>query len=269
MSLKAIPLGIISIFPHIHKMKMKSIRYSFYLAFFLAMIACTSTKAQLKVLFPSKDDLMVTADWYPISSKLPVILLCHQNGASRGEYSETALRLNKFGFNCLAIDQRVGKEVNGVKNETASDAVEKKLNPKYEDAEQDILAAIDYLQTQYKQKIILIGSSYSASLALKIAASNPRISAVAVFSPGEYFTDTNFIKNSIKTLDKPVFATSSRAEADKVTELLQDVNSRIKIQYIPKKEGDHGSKVLWSSAPENQEYWIALMSFLGKLKSQN
>jgi len=249
--------------------KMKSTRYLFCLTFIAAFITSTAVKAQLKVFFPSKDEVMVTADWYPISSKLPVILLCHQNGSSRGEYNETALRLNKFGFNCLAIDQRVGKEINGVKNETAADAIEKKLNPSVEDAEKDILAAIDYLQTQYRQKIIIIGSSYSASLALKIAATNDRVRAVVVFSPGEYFTDKDFIKSSIKTLDKPVFATSSRSEADAVTELLQDVNSRIKIQYIPKKAGDHGSKVLWTTAPENQEYWIALMSFLGKLQTPN
>ncbi len=245
---------------------MRPDRYVFHMILFLGMGMSTAVKAQLKVLFPSKDELMITADWYPVSSKLPVILLCHQNGFSRGEYTETALRLNKFGFNCLAIDQRVGGEVNGIVNETAADAKEKKLNPTFEDAEADILAAIDYLQTQYKQKIILLGSSYSASLVLKIAATNDRVSAVAVFSPGEYFSDKNFIRNSIESLDKPVFITSSRQEADEVTELMKDVNSRIKIQYVPKKDGDHGSKVLWSSSPENQEYWIALMNFLDKIK---
>lgn len=240
--------------------------YLFCFILWLGINTCKEVNAQLKVIFPSKDELMISADWYPVSSDLPVILLCHQNGFSRGEYSETALRLNKFGFNCLAIDQRVGNTVNGVSNETAADAKEKKLSQKYEDAEQDIIAALDYLQTQYKQKVILLGSSYSASLALKIAATNERVSSVIVFSPGEYFEKPDYIKSSIESLTKPVFITSSRMEADEVTTLVQDVNSKIKIQYIPKKEGDHGSKVLWSSSPENQEYWIALMNFLDKIK---
>ncbi|HNS13249.1 MAG TPA: hypothetical protein PKM97_11605, partial [Bacteroidia bacterium] len=140
-------------------MKLKN--YIFSLLFLLGIIRSIETNAQLKVFFPSKDELMMTADWYPVSSSMPVILLCHQNGFSRGEYNETALRLNKFGFNCLAIDQRVGKEVNGVRNETALEAAEKKAEPTFEEAEQDILAALDYLQTQYKQKIIILGSSYS------------------------------------------------------------------------------------------------------------
>lgn len=245
---------------------MKQYRTLIYFILFLLTGSTTTVKAQLKVFFPAKDELMITANWYPVSSNFPVILLCHQNGFSRGEYLETALRLNKFGFNCLAIDQRVGKTVNGVLNETASDAEEKNKSRKFEDAEQDIVAALDYLQTQYKQKVILFGSSYSASLALKIAATNDRVSAVIAFSPGEYFSDPDYISSAIATLDKPVFITSSREEADDVTKLVRDVNSKIKIQYIPKKAGDHGSKVLWSTSPQNHEYWIALMSFLDKVK---
>ncbi len=225
--------------------------------------------AQLKVIFPAGDGLDVTADWYPVSSNLPVILLCHQNESSRGEYIETALRLNKFGFNCMAVDQRVGSSMNSVQNETAAEAKAKHLNPTTEDAEKDIIAAIDFLYLKYKKPIIIVGSSYSASLALKIATENNRVMAAAVFSPGEYFTDKNYIGSSIKTLMKPVFATSSKGEANTVTDLLKDVNSRLKIQYIPTSLGDHGSKVLWPSSPGNQEYWIAFMSYLDKLKKMS
>ena len=226
------------------------------------------SSGQLKLTFPSKDGLMITADWYPVSSSLPVILLCHQNRFSRGEYNETALRLNKFGFNCLALDQRVGDEVNGIINETAIEAKKKNLNPTFVDAEQDIVAAVDYLFEKYQRPITILGSSYSASLALKIAAENPNVASIIVFSPGEYFDDKKYISNHIQTLTKPIFATSSREEADGVTELLKDINSRIKIQYIPASKGDHGSKVLWPDSQYNQEYWIALMSFLERIKNR-
>lgn len=225
--------------------------------------------AQLKVIFPAKDGLKVSADWYPVSSDLPVILLCHQNQFSRGEYIETALRLNKFGFNCLAVDQRVGGTCNNIPNETAEAAKAKNQQPVFEDAEQDIIAAVDFLFEKYKKPIIIVGSSYSASLALKIAAENNKIMAAAVFSPGEFFTNKDYIGNSIKSLLKPVFATSSKTEANTVTELLKDVNSRLKIQYLPNSLGEHGSKVLWPSTPGNQEYWIAFMSYLDKLKKMS
>lgn len=225
------------------------------------------SSAQLKLTFPSKDGLTITADWYPVSSNFPVILLCHQNRFSRGEYVETALRLNKLGFNCLALDQRAGFEVNGVKNETAEAARLKKKDVSFVDAEQDIVAAVDFLFEKYNRPITILGSSYSASLALKIAAENSKVSSVIVFSPGEYFEDKKYTAKHIPSLIKPIFATSALAEADFVTDLLKDVNSRIKIQYIPSSKGDHGSKVLWAESPYNHEYWIALMSFLNRLKT--
>src|SRR5687768_9393059 len=74
------------------------------------------------ITFPSKDGITITGDMYMINDTMPYMLLCHQAGYSRGEYKETAKRFNKLGFNCLAIDQRSGNEVNGVKNMTAEAA---------------------------------------------------------------------------------------------------------------------------------------------------
>ncbi len=234
--------------------------------FLLPFLFPLKSNAQLKINFPAKDGLNVTADWYPVADSLPVILLCHQAEYSRGEYIQTALKLNKFGFNCLAIDQRCGNEINGVKNETAVEAARRKKGQTNLDAEQDITGAIDYLYEKYKKRIILMGSSYSASLVLKIAKENDRVFAVAAFSPGEYFEQKDFVAKHIDGLNKPVFVTSSRQEADAVTDLVKDVGSMIKLQYIPIAAGDHGSKVLWSINSYNEEYWIALMSFLDKMK---
>lgn len=233
----------------------------------LALIfSINSSFAQLKVTFPSKDGLTITADWYPVSTNLPTIILCHQNKFSRGEYTETALRLNKFGFNCMAVDLRVGESCNNVVNETAAAAKAKKQTPNFNDAEQDIIAAVEFVYSKNQKPVILMGSSYSASLSLKIAAENNKVGAVIVFSPGEYFDDKTFVGSHIKKLICPVFATSSKEESAGVTDLLKDVNARLKIQYIPVSAGDHGSKVLWPQAKGNQEYWIALMSFLDKIK---
>jgi len=235
------------------------------LFFFIAHFS----SAQLKMTFPSKDGLTITADWYPVNSESHTILLCHQNGFSRGEYLETAKKLNMLGFNCLAIDQRVGKEVNGVVNETAKEAAAKGKPQNYINAEQDIVAAVDWLYAKYNRRIIVIGSSYSASLALKIAKENNLVYAVAAFSPGEYFGEKDFIAKAINGLKKPVFLTSSKEEAADVTELTKDVMSSIKLQFIPKGAGDHGSKVLWSKSEENQDYWAGLMSFLNRMKKEN
>ena len=106
--------------------------------------------AQQKVTIPSKDSLPITADMYSVDESKPYIILCHQAGYSRGEYKEIATKLNKLGYNCLAIDLRSGGEVNGIKNETAAAALKKKKPQGYLDAEQDIVAALDYLYEKFE-----------------------------------------------------------------------------------------------------------------------
>jgi dienelactone hydrolase len=217
-------------------------------------------------IFPAPDGLTLTGDLYEADSTAPVILLCHQAGYSRGEYLETAKRLQKFGFTCLAIDQRSGKECNAIPNQTAKAAALGHFQRSYLDARNDIIAGIDYLYTNYHRKVIVMGSSYSASLALLEAKENPKVGAVIAFSPGEYFGEKDFITKKIAGLDKPVYATSALSEAPAVTELLKDVTSQLKVQFVPTEEGNHGSKVLWTSNSNNQEYWLTLMAFLSKVR---
>jgi dienelactone hydrolase len=229
----------------------------------LLLILSIYLSAQSTITFPSGDGLTITADEYITEDTMPYMILCHQAGYSRGEYSETASRFQKFGYNCLAIDARSGKEANGIKNETAALAQKKKRASGYLDAEQDILAAINYANKKSGKKVILVGSSYSASLALKIATNNDKVSAVIAFSPGEYFGAALSLKDAIKTLDKPVFATSSKEEAPELSVLMKNIKSGNKTQFIPNSPGDHGSKALWKETnPNYHEYWMALLMFM-------
>ena len=214
--------------------------------------------------FKAPDGLMITADSYEIIPGIRYILLCHQARFSRGEYIETAKKFNALGFNCLAIDQRNGEVCNQITNETAKRAKKQKMKCGYLDAMQDIIAAINYIHKKSGQKIILLGSSYSASLALLIGNKNENIEAVIAFSPGEYFDGIN-LKDEIKGMQKPVFVTSSKAEANQVSLLMEGVIANKSI-FAPTADGDHGSKVLWGSNGDSKnEYWNALKRFLGNL----
>lgn len=213
---------------------------------------------------PSLDSLKMTADWKHISYDNDLIILCHQAGWSRGEYVATSDSLYKLGFNCLAIDQRSGKQINEVDNETAKRAEEAGKDQNYENAEQDIVAALRWAKSKYNGDIILMGSSYSAGLVLKIGAEEPEgISKIVSFSPGEYYGDFK-LADEIKELTIPCFLTSSQKEANGVQKLFKVIQSSKKIQFIPAKEGAHGSRVLWQQNSNHQEYWKALRTFLGR-----
>jgi dienelactone hydrolase len=80
-------------------------------AFFLILFGLTiHATSQDKVSFHAEDGLKITADLYLIDFSEPFILLFHQAESSRGEYNDIAPRLNKLGYNCLAVDLRSGQK---------------------------------------------------------------------------------------------------------------------------------------------------------------
>lgn len=218
--------------------------------------------AQETITFKSRDGLLMTADMYEVKSDKPLILMCHQAGYSRGEYIETALKLNELGYSCLAIDQRSGSRVAGVPNETAQRAVDNRLPGDYLDARQDIEAAVDFAFEKSKKPIILMGSSYSASLVLVIGKNSEKVAAIIAYSPGEYFQGELILKDEIQGLSKPTYITSARFEANNVSTLVNRIKPEFVTHYVPNVKGLHGSKTLWKSTDGFEQFWDSLISFL-------
>jgi dienelactone hydrolase len=142
------------------------------------------------------------------------------------------------------------------------------LKTGYLDAKPDIEAAIDYAYSKNgRRPVILVGSSYSASLALLISVRNPRVKTVIAFSPGDYLKG-NKLAESLRDLKKPVYVTSARKEIAETTRLMKHVSKEYVTQYKPKAEGAHGSRVLWGKTAGNEEYWKSLTEFLNDSAGQ-
>lgn len=236
------------------------------LFFSILLFANYISNSQDVVTFTASDSLTVTANLYEVDEKSPYIVFFHQAGYSKGEYKVTAVKFLKLGYNCLAVDLRSGGGVNFVQNETANLAKEKGLPTTYIEAEKDILAAIDYVWAKSKKPMILFGSSYSASLAMRVAKGNSKIKAVIAFSPGEYFQPDMVMKDQFANYDKPVFVACSQREFSYMNELLANIPENLKTVFKPQDgQGEHGSKSLWQSCPSNKEYWLALFMYFKKL----
>lgn len=220
-----------------------------------------------KVEFVSIDGLTVYGDIYEIDKNKPVILLCHQADYNRIEYADIAPRLNELGYNCLAIDQRSGGEFGGKINDTAKRAGEKGMTPTMVDAQQDIAAAVRYLNKAYKTKVIVWGSSYSSSLALFEGVSNSNIKAIIGFSPGDYFGNAAPSLSTIfSKIAKPYLVTSSKVEAEALRVLIGDSKQKKnQQQFVPKSEGFHGSRALWTGQEGSEEYWNVVTQFLTEI----
>ena len=235
--------------------------------------ATTQKKSYETIEFPSLDGLKITGDLYRAHSdpKTPFLLLCHQAGWSRGEYREIAPKLNAMGFNCLAIDQRSGGEILGVRNETAARATAAKKGTTYLDARPDIVAALRMLRKEKhaRGKLIAVGSSYSSALVLQIVGSEKKIAdGVISFAPGEYFTrfgeSATFVQAGASKLKVPVFITSAKNEGGQWRAIFGAIPSKRKVSFLPTTAGQHGARALWERFPDHPAYWEALTQFLDR-----
>ena len=212
--------------------------------------------------FPAADGLLITGDLYEVNKNSPIILLCHQGGANRNEFLDIARNLNEMGYNCFAIDQRSGGDFAGKTNLTFKRATEKGISTKMQDAGPDLTAAINFLHKRYNKRVIVLGSSYSASLALIEAESNSNVKAVISFSPG-----AAAISKAISNIKVPFLITSSKEEAPRLTKMIGSIQLKNKQrQYIPTTEGFHGASTLWNGQKGAEEYWKEVAQFLSHIK---
>jgi dienelactone hydrolase len=234
----------------------------------LLVAAATASRAE-PVSFAAADGVAVFADYTPAKvSGDKLVLLFHQAGSNRGEYATIAPALAALGYATLAVDQRSGGNLWGRQNETVQHLGH---SADYGAARLDLEAALAWARANgHAQKVILWGSSYSASLVFLVAAKHPQeIAAVLAFSPGEYFSDPGSVRHAAAQLTLPIFATSAK-ESDEIAAakaILAAAPSKTKTQFIPQVAGVHGSSTLRTDRnPKGaEENWAAAKAFLAAL----
>lgn len=220
--------------------------------------------------FPTEGGIQGRADIYASKDKsATLILLFHQAGWSRGEYREIAPKLIKRGYRVMAVDQRSGGSVDGVRNETQHRATKMGLARSYLDAYADLEGALVYARKALDAtRIIVWGSSYSASLVFRLAAEHPEdVTAVMAFAPGEYFGKQKgpiYIWEFAKQIEQPLFVTSAKKEREQVRPIFDASPAKKKILFTPASRGQHGSRALWEKFSDSDVYWAAVNGFLDR-----
>lgn len=212
--------------------------------------------------------LMATADYYGTDKRdVPVVLLFHQAGSSRGEYRGIAPQVQGMGFHCLAVDQRAGDKDPWAKldNKTAALAKEKQLPTGYLDAYLDLEGALRWADREGYKSIVVWGSSYSAALVFKLAAEHgDKLAAVLSYSPGEYIKDESVAGWAGKLKDIPCFIAcgASANEQESARQIYEAATSKQRTFYVAKK-GRHGSSILMDDAAN----WDSVQKFLTAFKA--
>lgn len=238
------------------------------IATLFAFLALRFAQAGQPVSFAAPDGGMAYGDVYRagVPAKA-VILLFHQAGSNRGEYATIAPRLAALGYNVLAVDQRAGDDLWGRRNET----VDRRggASAGYVEALPDLEGALTFARTTWPgTRVIIWGSSYSASLVFFVAARHAdSVIGVLSFSPGEYFPGISVAEQATRVFS-PVFITSAPApdEINAAKHLFGALPEGAKTLFIP-MHGVHGASTLRedTNPAGARQVWQAIEHFLAEL----
>jgi dienelactone hydrolase len=200
--------------------------------------------------------------WESSSAKSPSVLMLHQWQSDRHSYVDVAEKLSAKGFSVLAIDGRgfgdsiIKADGNPVTADRSESAVRSMID--------DVDAAFDFLSKQTNvdpARVGIVGASYGSSLAIMYAADHPKVSAVAMLSPGlNYFGNMQTEPAVRKYGDRPLLmaaASDDPDSADAVSMLGKALTNNRKVKAIVLPSGGHGTALL-----KNASFETSLISFL-------
>ena len=210
--------------------------------------ANTEVPAPRDIKFESTDRVEIVGTFYGSpKADSPGVLLLHGWSSTRKPFDEFAKRLQKLGFNVLAIDGRgFGESVKTTDGKKISPA---SSNKAVESMKADVGNASDFLAKQKNvnaKKIGIVGSSYGSSLAILYGAENPKVKAVVLLSPGLNYFGSMPTEPAVKKYgDRPlllVAAKDDKASVNSVRKLKESgANEKYKVKIFPK--GGHGTGI--------------------------
>jgi pimeloyl-ACP methyl ester carboxylesterase len=241
------------------------------LGFCLALVASAGRSQEVPaesktVEIVAADGIIVYVDTYVGDPGAPTILLFHQAGSNaRAEYAGLIPRLMDEGFNVLAPDQRRGGGRLGGENRTVAGLGEAEYS--YCDAYADLEGVLALAEEwQLGGPRIAWGSSYSAALAIRLAAEHPlEVGAALAFSPASGDPMEGCEPESyLAGLTQPllVLRPGSETESPRVLEQLERFSAAGHQTYIA-PQGVHGSSMLNPDrAGGVEDTWEVVREFL-------
>jgi iron(II)-dependent oxidoreductase len=198
--------------------------------------------------------------------RLPLVILFHQARASaQGEYGALVPRLLAAGYHVLAVDQRSGGTHFGGTNRTAGALGGAERG--YCEAYPDLVAALRYADAAgLRGKRAVLGSSYSAALALRLAVEEAdAVDAVVACSPASGPPMAGCEPNEwIPQVKQPCLVMRPAAEMarDSVREQLAACAAAGLRTHVA-EEGVHGASLLDPArCADGQASWQVVRDFL-------
>lgn len=140
-----------------------------------------------RVTFKTFDGVTIVGDWSPVPTTVGVTILLHMMPLDRRSWAPFQQVLTKYGVASLAIDMRGHGE--SVQTESGEKLDYKKFtDTQHQQTLNDIAAVIDWLvkKNYGLDRIMLVGASIGANLALFMLQQEPALAGAVLLSPGNY-----------------------------------------------------------------------------------
>jgi acetyl esterase/lipase len=160
------------------------------------------TKTPQKISFPTRDGWTIVAQFTPPKKGLPIIILAHGLGSSKGEWLAFSRHLATAGIGTFAIDLRghldSKNSFNGARGFETFDATNE-----WPKIVEDLNSAARWLSTHGVSPDLIAfgGASIGANLAALATIENPRSPFLLLLSPGaDYHGVTLKLRRNLRAL---------------------------------------------------------------------
>jgi pimeloyl-ACP methyl ester carboxylesterase len=218
-----------------------------------------------RITLTTVDDMMIVGDWVPSPRMIGVAILLHMMPETRASWAMVQIALSRKGIASLAIDLRGhGDSVKTTDGFT--------LNYKEFTEEDhlttidDVRAALDWVRKRGvdMSRIVLVGASIGANIALNELTDEPHIAGAVLLSPGENYHGFEGMEDVGYVLpDHQLVIVSAEDDPESfgVSRRMYAEACCTKKSFVPYTAGGHGTNLLKSdpSLAEKIADWCVTM----------
>jgi len=165
-------------------------KHRFFLIILLAMLVASLAFAGGKdCRFTTKDGVEIVGSlWMPDRDHAPGVILLHMLGRDRSTWDDFAEKLANQGYAVVSIDFRGHGE--STKRGDSTLNYKEFSDDDFRKMTLDVQPVLDFFRDDRRidsTRIVIIGASIGANVALQVAANDPAVRAVVLLSPGKTY----------------------------------------------------------------------------------
>ena len=200
-----------------------------------------------RITYTTDDGVIIAGEWTVAPTMIGAAVLIHMMPATRSSWTLLEGALSKRGIGSLAIDLRGHGESVETNDGTKID-YRKFSDDEHQSSVFDVAGAVEWIRKRGidVSRIVLIGASVGANLAVRELASEPRLRGAVLLSPGEAYNGMNVREDAQNLLpDQGVFITSSEDDMESyaASRALYDEAPVTLKTFVPYKKSGHGTNM--------------------------